>query len=113
MGPQFVIVRRILLQNSEQMRFIQNDDMVDALASDRCDQPLGKAILPRRGWCGRPVSDSHGAQSACDDPAIDLIPIADHVARSLIPGERFCYLVRNPLRGRVGCNADPNEVSAI
>ena len=30
------------------MRLTQDDDMIHALAPDRSDQPLGKAILPRR-----------------------------------------------------------------
>jgi hypothetical protein len=33
------------------MRLTENDDMIQALAADRPDQPFGKAILPRRGWC--------------------------------------------------------------
>jgi hypothetical protein len=28
------------------MRFAQDDEMVNALAPDRSDQPFGKAILP-------------------------------------------------------------------
>ena len=69
------------------MRLAQDDEMVHALAPDRSDQPFGKAILPRRGRRGRLVPDAHGAHSACDDGAIDSIPIADEVARRLIPGE--------------------------
>jgi hypothetical protein len=40
------------------MRLTKNDDMIQALAADRPDQPFGKAILPRRGWCGRLVPHS-------------------------------------------------------
>ena len=29
------------------MRFAQDNHMVDALASDRSDQPFGKAVLPK------------------------------------------------------------------
>jgi len=63
------------------MRLAQDDEMVHTLAPDRSDQPFGKAILPRRGWCGRPVPDAHGAQSACDDGAVNPIPIANEVLR--------------------------------
>jgi hypothetical protein len=35
------------------MRLTKNDDVIQALAADRPDQPFGKAVLPRRGWCGR------------------------------------------------------------
>ena len=69
------------------MRLAQDDEMVHTLAPDRSDQPFGKAILPRRGRRGGLVPDAHGAQSACDDGAIDPIPIADEVAWSLIPRE--------------------------
>src|ERR1700682_152760 len=94
------------------MRFIQNDDMIDALASDRSDQPFGKTILPRRGWCGRPVPDAHGAQSARDDAAIDPVAIADEVARSLILGK---CLRERATHSAVGfaVTFDPDEVSAV
>jgi hypothetical protein len=49
------------------MHLAQDNDVVQALTSDRSDQPFGKAILPGRGRCGRLVPDAHGAQPACDD----------------------------------------------
>src|SRR5712672_3044584 len=90
----------------------QNNHMIDALAPDRSDQPFGKAILPRRGWCGRLVPDAHGAKSACDNAPIDPIPIADEVVRSLIPGKGLRYLTRDPFCRRICCDVDPDEVSA-
>src|ERR1700681_135603 len=94
------------------MRLTENDDMIQALAADRPDQPFGKSILPRQGWGGRLVPNAHGAQSACDDGTIDTIPVSDEVARILIPRECLRYLAGNPLRCRVGCDMDPDEVSA-
>jgi len=67
------------------MHLAQNNDVVHTLTSNRSDQPLGKAILPGRGWCGGLVPDAHVAQSARDDAAIDPVAIAEEVARSLIP----------------------------
>ena len=58
------------------------------------------------------VPDAHGAQSTCDDAAIDPIPITDEVARSLIPRKCFRYLTCNPFRRRMCCDVDPDEVSA-
>src|SRR5258706_10212600 len=95
------------------MHLAQDNDVVYTLTPDRSDQPFGKAILPRRGWRGRLVPDAHGAQPACDDAAIDPIPIADEVARSFIPRKGFRYLTCNPFRGRVCCDVDPDEVSAV
>src|SRR5664279_2587472 len=78
------------LQDSAQMRLAQDDEMIDTLTPDRPDQPFGKAILPRRGRRGGLVPNPHGAQSACDDGAIDPIPVANEVAWRLIPRESLC-----------------------
>src|SRR5260370_21370291 len=86
--------------------------MVDALAAERPDKPFGEAVLPRRAWGDGLVVDAHGAQSVRDGSAIDAIPIADHVARSLIPRKCFCDLTCDPVRGRMGCDGDPDKVSA-
>src|SRR5947208_499680 len=52
MSPQLIIISGIisgiLRQYPAQVRFAQNNHMVDALASDRTDQPFGEAVLPRR-----------------------------------------------------------------
>src|SRR5438876_6840127 len=86
--------------------------MVDALASDRSDTPFGEAVMPRRAWGDGLVADAHGAQSVRNGSAIDAIPIADHVARRLSPRECFGDLACDPVRGRTGCDVDPDKVSA-
>jgi hypothetical protein len=58
MSPQLVIVGGILPQNLAQVGLAQDDDMVHTLAPDRSDQPFGEAVLPRRGWRNRLVSDA-------------------------------------------------------
>src|ERR1700676_2223072 len=95
------------------MCLAEDNDVVQALAPDRSDQPFGKAVLPGRGWRGRLVPDVHGAQSACDDAAIDPIPIADEVTRSLIPRKCLRYLTCNPFGRRICCDVDPDQVSAV
>jgi hypothetical protein len=49
------------------MDLAQDNDVVHTLTPDRSEQPFDKAILPRRGRCGRLVPDAHGAHSARDD----------------------------------------------
>src|SRR6476660_10125677 len=95
------------------MHLAQDNDVVQALTSDRSDQPFGKAILPGRGWCGRLVPDAHGAQPACDDGTIDAIAITDHVTRSPVPRKSLGDLACDPFRRRGGCDVDPDEISAI
>src|ERR1700692_4326160 len=113
MCSDVVVVTSIGSQGQAQMRLTKNDDVVHTLTPDRSDQPFGKAILPRRGWCGRLVPDAHGAQSACDDGAINAIPIADEVFWGIIPRKRLCYLTGNPFCRRIPCDVDPDQISAV
>src|ERR1700730_3558301 len=94
------------------MRLAQDNDVVHTFTPDRSDQPFGKSILPGRRWCNGPIPDAHGAQSAHDDATIDPVAIADQVARRFLPRESFCDLARNPFRGRMCCDVDPDEISA-
>src|ERR1700721_4747115 len=90
-----------------------DNDVVQALAPDRSDQPFGKAVLPGRGWCGRLVPNAHGAQSARDDAAIDPVAIADEVVRSFIPRKCLRYLTSNPFGRRICCDVDPDQAPAV
>src|SRR5260370_31444135 len=95
------------------MYLAEDNEVVRTLTPDRSDQQFRKAILPGRGWCGRLVPDAHAAQSARDDAAIDPVPIADEVARNLIPRKCLRDLTCNPFCRRICCDVDPDEVSAI
>src|SRR6202043_299527 len=113
MRSNAIVIGRIVFQNPAQMFLAQDNDVVQTLTPDRSDHPFGKAVLPRRGRCNWLISDTHGTQSARDDSAVDSIPISDQIARSAIPRKRRGDLTCNPLRRRVGCDADPDEISSI
>src|SRR5467141_1065978 len=110
MSFNLVVIASIGFQDPTQMRLAPNHHMIQTLTPDRSDQP---SVLPGRGWCGRPVPDAHGAQSARDEAAIDPIAIADEVVRSLIPGKCLRYLTCNPFGRGICCDVDPDEVSAV
>src|SRR3979490_58659 len=112
MCSNVVVIVGIGSQDSAQMHLAQDNDVVHTFTPDRSDQPFGKAILPRRGWCGRLVPNAHGAQSARDDAAIEPVAMADALVRSLIPRKCLRYLACNPFRRRICCDVDPDEVSA-
>src|ERR1700723_4786263 len=113
MRSDAIVIVGVGFQDPAQMHLAQDDDVVHTLTPDRSDQPFGKAVLPGRGWCGRLVPDAPRAQSARDDAAIDPVAIADEVARSFIPGKCLRYLTCNPFARWIGCDVDPDEVSAV
>jgi hypothetical protein len=113
MGPRHIIIVGVGFHDPAQMHLAQDNDVVHTFTPDRSDQPFSKAILPRRSGCDRLVPNAHGAQSACDDAAIDPVAIADEVVRSLIPWKCLRYLTCNPFCRRVCCDVDPDQVSAV
>src|SRR6202035_549870 len=113
MRSDAIIIVGVGFQDPTQMHLTQDNDVVHTFTPDRSDQPFDEAILPGRGRCDRLVPDAHGAQSACHDGAVDLIAVSDHVTRSPVPRKGLGYLTCNPLRCRVGCDVNPNEISAI
>src|SRR6202161_4871179 len=90
-------------QDPTQMHLAQDNDVVHAFTPDRSDQAFGKAILPRRGRCGRLVPDAHGAHSARDDATssfsfrISARSLKAYV-RALLPGETTARVRGNPPR---------------
>ena len=46
MRARFVIVGAIFCQQMAQVTFAKHHDMVEALASDRSDQPFNMTVLP-------------------------------------------------------------------
>lgn len=54
-----------------------------------------------------------GSQPACDHGAIDPIVITAHITGSPVPRKSLGDLARDPLRRRVGCDVDPDEISVI
>ena len=69
------------------------------------------AILPRRAWCSRMVTDTHGSQSATDDCPVRPVAISKQITRCLIPGECLGDLARDPFRSRVRGDVAPHQAS--
>jgi hypothetical protein len=57
-GP--IIVSSELNEDPAQVCLAKHYQVVDAFATDRSDQPLGEAILPRRAWGNGLIADAQG-----------------------------------------------------
>jgi hypothetical protein len=87
------------------MRLAQDNDVVHTFTPDRSDQPFGKAVLPRRGWCDRLVPEprfdpkrvlpAHQAGSALAAPYrfVAALPVA------FIDDPQYTALLSPRLRG--------------
>jgi len=89
------------------MPFAEYDNMVNALPSDRADQPFRTPVLPRRAWRGRSISYAHRAKPLDEYLAIGPVAITDKQRWSLLPATGLGHLTANPLGSWVRGGAEP------
>ena len=84
MRARTVIVAGVRGENPRSLTFVENDEVIHALATERSDEALRVGILPRRS---RGNGDLVKAQSRDASPelgSIDPIPVADQVLVSVL-----------------------------
>ena len=60
MSPRLIVIPLIRAQQIAKMRLAEDNDMVEAITSDRADEPLSISILPGRAWRDRTIPNAHG-----------------------------------------------------
>src|SRR5438128_558163 len=68
-----VVVVHIRHQHVAQVPLAEHNDMVEALPTDRADQALGIAVLPRRAWGRGTIPNAERADAANEDVAVATI----------------------------------------
>jgi hypothetical protein len=77
------------------VRLAEHDEMVERFATDRSDEPLNVAVLPRRAWCGGVISDPHCTDAAGVRRTEYAVAVANQVMRRFVPEKRVSYLTAN------------------
>jgi hypothetical protein len=85
-------------QDSAQVSFAQDENVVETLSPDRTDQALRERILPRAVRCRKNVLDPHALHAVAKLFAIHLVTVAQEIGRrGGVPGTRRRNL-RRPAR---------------
>src|SRR5262249_16883027 len=63
---RFVIIAEIVFEQSAQMAVIQDDHMIQTLATNGSDHTFHVAVLPRTPWCNANLLDVHSFNSRCE-----------------------------------------------
>jgi hypothetical protein len=74
------------------LRLAEHDEMVERFATDRSDEPLNVAVLPRRAWCAGVISDPHCTNAAGVRWTECAVAVANQVMRRFVPGKRVRVL---------------------
>jgi hypothetical protein len=92
---------------------VQDEEVVEALSSDRADDPLGEGILPGRAGGDEHLTNPHPLDSPGELSAVDSIAITEQILRSRVVWECLDDLPRS-----LGCrwmvrDVDMDEFTAV
>src|SRR5262245_4030517 len=76
MCARLMVIADMSRENPSEMRLIDDDDVIEALALDRPDQPVDVGILPRTGRSRDDVGDAKASDSPLEHLAIDAIAVS-------------------------------------
>lgn len=82
-----VVVGEIGAQDAAEMGLAQNDDVIEALAADGADDPFDERVLPGCSGSDPHFSRSHVDEAPGEALAVDGIPIAKQIPRSVLVRE--------------------------
>ena len=95
------------------MSVIENKEMVEALSSNRADDPLCEGILPGRAGGGEDLANSHTLDSPRELLAVDRVSISKKVLRHGLLGEGLDELARGPAGRGMIRDVDMEEFAAV
>ena len=110
-GP--VIVGEVAGQGAAQMSFAQDDDMIETLAADRADEPLGKGVLPRAGGRRQHFTNPHALQPLPEHVTVDAVAIAKEIGRRGVVREGIDDLLGGPGGGRMLGHVEVEDGAAL
>ena len=95
------------------MAFVQNDDVIEALAAYGADQAFEIGILPRRAWGGEYLFDTEAAHTATKPDVVDAVAIAQEISRGFVPGKCLHHLLCRPLTRGVFGAVEVDDLAAF
>jgi len=107
------VVIEVRSEDATEMSFVENDDMVEALAADRTDMAFAIGILPGRSWSDEYFLDTHMLDARTKRFAVDSIAITNQVARRFVERERFNNLRCGPLSRRRSRDVEVHDLSPV
>src|SRR5262245_16388225 len=113
MRPSPVIVREIRGQDAPQVPLAENDDMVQALASHRTDEPLREGVLPRAARGRQDFTDAHALRALAKRGAVDAVAIAQEVDGGGVVRKGVDDLLSGPVRGGVLSHIEMDDTAAM
>ena len=108
-----VVVFEIRAQNSLEMSLVENDDVIEALATNRADQAFRVGILPRRTAGTHDLLDTHMLDPLAEELAVNPIAVTNQKPWRIVIRKGFDNLLRGPFRRRMRGDVEMHDVPSI
>ena len=107
-----MVVIEIAGDDAPEVAFVQNNDVIEAVASQGSDEPLHERVLPRTSRCAKDLLDPHALDPSLKCAAVDRIAVPKQVSRRAVPWKGFDDLLPGPQRGRMLGDVEMNHLSS-
>ena len=91
-----VVILEVFTENSNQMCFVQHDDVIETFSSDRADDALCVSVLPRGARRRQYFLDSQIGNATANDMPIDTVTVSDKESWCFVEGKGLGKLLRSP-----------------
>ena len=105
----FMIVRHERPDAPMQRGFVEDYDVVQALAPNRSDHTLHVCPLPWRSSCRKHFPDTHFLDLSGEIVAKDAIPITQQIAWRRVPWKRVAEVLGGPFRSGMSRNTEMED----
>src|SRR5215471_11228026 len=92
MSSHLVVIAGVALENPAQVRLARHDQMVQAFAANRADEPFDVSVLPRRARRDWVIADAHRTNAPGVRGAERAVAVAEQMLGCFIPREALGYL---------------------
>src|SRR5260370_33788785 len=111
--PGFVIIRDEQFYMPVQRSLVEDDHMIQALATYRADDALDASSLPWRTGRTKHFLDAHILDLLREIAAENPIPIPQEITRCRVPWKRIAELLRGPFRRWTGRSLGVQDPAAV
>lgn len=113
MGSCAMVVGEVPGQRATEVPLAENDDVVEALASDRADETFRERILPRTVWRREDFINPHALHAMAKLLAIDSVTVAQEIGRRGVVREGVYDLLGSPVGGGVLGHVEVDDAPAM
>jgi len=106
-------VGEVGLQDPVQVLLTEDNDVIEALSTDRADEAFGVGILPRRSRRCQYLLNAHALDTTVELLTVDTVAVTDHVFGRGVLRKCLDDLLGGPLCARVAGDVPVDDASAV